>query len=74
MKTFISLAVLALLGEAQADIIQRRLNVQNLQFVPLETENVQTQFITMKPPKVHHNEDYDEYETNAFIAKIGTDH
>ena len=72
MKTFISLAVLALLGQAEAGVIQRRLNVQNLQFVPAEIENVQTGFLTTHHPHVFHEENYDEYETNNLIEKMGT--
>ena len=72
MKTFISLAVLALVGQAEAGVIQRRLNVQNLQFVPDEVENLQTGFLSTHP-HVFHDEDHDEYETNNLIEKIGTD-
>ena len=68
----ISLAVLALVGQAEAGVIQRRLNVQNLQFVPDEVENLQTSFLSTHP-HVFHAENYDEFETNNPIEKIGTD-
>ena len=70
MKTFISLAVLALVGEAEAGVIQRRLNVQNLQFVPDESY-AQTGFLSTHP-HVFHDESYDEYGTNKMIEDIAT--